>query len=393
MTSPREPVQRPVERVIGSRNRRQQQQSPPRSTNNVLTAVALLAVLALVVAGAALFVSLTKPGPAPSPAAQGSCRTVAWDALPTNDMLPEGWTISGSGFYTDGFGASFAGPAASGAQSAPALNLRVSCYGTDGHLAVTSSHASDLALGGTDVPFSDIGDEVLASQDASGTTTSVYIRRGVLVASIAAGGMSSGDLEETALAIDDAMIEALAVAAASASPGAQATDEEPLPSDGEESIEPEPTEAHAFLALEALLPKIADGNPLSSQSTVGTEAMGGDPSADPLFQWLADNGKKPEDIEYAEAYDPSSTVDVDVIGIRVNGIPAATLRQKLLETWLQATASGITTSNTTIAGKAVVKIDYGDGGSIDYVFERGDAVLILSSADPALVERVLSTLK
>ncbi|MDP9481812.1 MAG: hypothetical protein M3P84_01150 [Chloroflexota bacterium] len=392
MTSPIEPADRPgpAERGIGGgRNRPRPPAPAPRTPGRGLVLVALLGAVALVIAGAALFIALTRQQATPPTAAEASCRTVAWDAMPTTDAMPEGWTMNGSGFYTDGFGASFTGPVPSGAQMAPGMNVRVSCYGTDGHAAVTRSHDSDLALGGTDVPFSDVGDEVLAAKDANGAITSVYIRRGPLVASIAAQGMSPADLEAVAGAIDDAMLEAGATAASSAPP-------EPIPTDdpnASEVIEPEPTDAHVFPDLEALLPKTVDGNPLSTQSIMGNEALAGDPTSDALFQWLTASGKKPEDLEFAEAYDATSTVDAGIIALRVKGIAAADLRQKLLETWLQAEASGITTTNQTIGGKATIVIDYGDGGSLDYVFEQGDAVLILSSSDPALVARILASLQ
>ena len=391
MTSPRDPADRPAERGIGGGRKPRPPAPTPRTTDGRLIVVGLLSGLALVIAGAALFVTLTRP----APAAEGSCRTVAWDALPTSDALPEGWTISGSGFYSDGYGASFSGPAASGTQAAPALNVRVSCYGTDGHLAVIRSRKSDLALGGTDVPFADLGDETLATEDASGTTTSVYIRRGVLVASIAAQAVSADDLEEAAGAIDDAMVAAEETAAASGPAEAIATDEGSVPPDENATDEPEPTEPelHSFPDLEALLPKTVDGTPLSAQSTTATEALSGDPTSEALFQWLTDNGKTSDDLEFAEAYDLTSTVDADFTALRVKGIAAAKLRQELLATWLGATASGITTTNKTIGGKAVLTIDYGNGGALDYVLEQGDVVLILSSSEPAVIERILSGLK
>lgn len=391
MTSPRDPADLPAERGLGGgRNRRPAPAPTRRPASPGLIVVALLSGLALVVAGAALFVTLTRP--APVPVAEGSCRTVAWDALPTSDALPEGWTISGSGFYSDGYGASFTGPVASGTQTAPALNVRVSCYGTDGHLALTRSHDSDLALGGTDVPFSDIGDEALASQDASGTTTSVYIRRGQLVASIAAQAVSSDDLEEAALAIDDAMLEAEATAAESAPAEPTATDEGAVPPDENASDEPEPTDPHVFPDLEAVLPRTVDGTTLATQSTPATDVLPDDPT-DPMVQWLTAAGKKPDDLEIAGAYDPSATVDVEFTVFRLKGIAAATLRQELVKSWLGAVESGITTTNKTIGGKAVLAIDYGDQGALDYVFEQGDVVVILASSDPALVERILSGLK
>ena len=392
MTPPGDRSDQPTERGIGGgRRRRGLQSGPPPVSRRGLVLVGLLGGLALIVSGAALVLTLTRP----TPTAEGSCRLVAWDALPAGSALPPGWTISASGFYTDGYGASFTGPAASGTQAAtPAMNVRVSCYGTDGHAAIVRSHSSDLALGGTDTPFADLGDEAVATVDASGTTTSVYVRDGQLVASIAAQGMSPDDLEQAAAAIDDAMASAEASAAESAPAGPTAAGVATVPSaPPSEEPTPTPTDAHAFADLEALLPSTVDGTPMSTQSTTASDALSGDPSGDALLQWLTAAGKAPTDLEIAAAYDPTSTVDADFTAFRVKGIAAANLRQAVLESWLGATGSGITTTNKTIGGKAVVAIDYADGGALDYVYEQGDVVVILSSSDPALVARILSGVK
>jgi hypothetical protein len=391
MTPPRDRSDQPTERGIsGGRLRGGPQPARPGSRRG-LALVGLLGGLALIVSGAAIVLILTRP----APVAEGSCRLVAWDAQPAGSELPSGWTISASGFYTDGYGASFAGPAASGAQAAtPAMNVRVSCYGTDGHAAIVRSHSSDLALGGTDIPFADIGDEAVATVDASGTTTSVYLRQGQLVASIAAQGMSPDDLEQAAVAIDDAMASAEAKAAAGppSEPAGGGVGTAPSAPASEEPT-PTPTDAHAFTDLEALLPSSVDGTPMSTQSTTASDALSGDPSGNALLQWLTAAGKTPGDLEIAAAYDPTSTVDADFTAFRVKGIAAANLRQAVLESWLGANASGITTTNKTIGGKAVVAIDYGDGGALDYVYQQGDVVVILSSSDAALVERILSVVK
>ena len=364
--------------------------------------VAALAGLAVIVAGAALFMTLTRP----APVAEGACRKVAWDALPPRDSLPAGWTLNGSGFYTDGFGASLSGPTPSGAAagSAPAVNLRVSCYGADGHLVVRRSHDSDIAVGGTNLPFADIGDEALATRDSAGTTTSVYLRRGPLVASIAAQSVSSDDLEQMASAVDDGMVAAEAKSAddqslgpdATGDLGAVPTDEvapDDVSFDPNASDAPEPTPAHDFPDLEAILPKTIDGTALVSQSTTGTDALQSDPSSDELIKWLADNGKKPDDLQVAETFDPTAATDLDITALRVKGIPPATLQAELLKTWLGATASGITTTQKTIGGKPVLVIDYGDQGAPDYILIRGDAVLIVASSDTVQATKVITGLK
>jgi hypothetical protein len=157
--------------------------------------------------------------------------------------------------------------------------------------------------------------------------------------------------------------------------------------------EPTPTDSHEFPSLEAILPKTVDGTALSVLSTTGTETLSGDPTYEGLFQWLTASGRKTDEIEFAEAYDPTSTVDVDLIALRVKGIPTAQLRQELLKSWLAADPSAITTTNKTIGGKAVVAMDYVDPAYADYVFEQGDAVVVLTTSDPAVAERVVSSLK
>ena len=168
-----------------------------------------------------------------------------------------------------------------------------------------------------------------------------------------------------------------------------------VPSDAGSSNVPEPnaTDSHDFPALEAVLPKTVDGTALSTLSTTGAETLAGDPTNDGLFRWLTTVGKASKDLEFAEAYDPTSTVDADIIGLRANGIAVAQLRDELVKSRLATDAAGITRTDKTVGGKAVVVMEYVDQGFVDYVFEHGDAVLVLTTSDPALAERVLSSLK
>lgn len=378
----------------GGRRRRQPPGSSRAGQGLILVGIASLVAVAL--ASAALFVTLTRP----SASSDTSCRAIAWDALPATDALPDGWTVTGSGFYTDGYGASLVGPAPSSGQATqPGINVRVSCFGTDGHLAVTRSHDSDLAVGGTEVPFADIGDETVATQDAAGTTTSVYIRRGQLVASLAASqGVDPADLELAAQAIDDAMVEAESTAAAASTPAAEPTGSDalgPEPSDEIPTDEPSASiaESHNSPELEAILPTKISGTTLATQSTTGTAAFGDDPSSQALLQALSKYGKTGDDLEIAEAYDATAAVDVDVIAFRVKGVTAAQLRQAVVQSWLAADASGVTTSQATVGGKKVTVIDYGDGGSKDYLYEQAETVVVVTTSDPAIATEALSALK
>jgi hypothetical protein len=376
--------------------RRRRRQAPPAGTSRGLVLVGVASIVAVALASAALFLVLTRP----ATSSDTSCRAIAWQAVPAADALPAGWTITGSGFYTDGFGASLVGPPqASGQAAQPGMNVRVSCYGADGHQAVTRSHNSDLAAGGTDLPFADIGDETVATQDAASTTTSVYVRRGQLVASLAASQtVDPSDLEQMAQAIDDAMVQAESLANVGSEPTQEPSASDAfgaLPSDGTASEDPGASiaEIHDAPELEALLPTSIAGTPLSTQSTTGTAAFADDPSSQPLLQSLSQYGKTGDDLEIAEAYDPTDATDIDVNAFRVKGVTATQLRQAVVLAWLGADASGITTSQATVGGKKVSVIDYGDGGSKDYLYEQSEAVIVVTTEDPAIAAEALSELK
>jgi hypothetical protein len=368
--------------------------------SNGLILVGIASIAALVLAGAALFFELGRP----STSSDAECRTIAWRALPAADTLPAGWALSASGFYSDGYGASFAGPAASASPAAAsaAVTLRISCFGADGHLALVRSRDGDLAAGGAEVPFADMGDEVVATQDANGSSTSVYIRRGPLVASIAASsGVDPADLEQAAQAVDDAMVAAQGSAGAGAaatvgpadSVGPAASDAGPTDAAASEDLGTDVPEAHDVPDLEALLPKTVAGATLTSQSTKGLSGLGDDSATQALVAKLKTLGATADQVEIAEAYDPNGTVDADIVAFRVKGIGAPALHDALTQSWLAAGASGVTTTQKTIAGRTVTVIDYGDGSSQDYVWEQGDSVIDLVTSDATIAEKVVASFK
>ena len=94
----------------------------------------------------------------------------------------------------------------------------------------------------------------------------------------------------------------------------------------------------------------------------------------------------------AESYDATGTVAVTIIGFRLTGIQGVPLRQAIIASWMAAAGSGITTTPASVGGKAVIKVDYGDGGPLDYVYVHGATVLDVSTADTTLASTVLGLL-
>lgn len=371
----------------------------PIPSRRTVVIVAVLSVVAIVLAGASLAINLLRPGTTGS---TESCRALAWTSLPDPSTLPAGWTLAGSGFYSDGFSTSFVGPASTSSTAAtPSIYVRLNCLGTDDHLALVRSHDAALAAGAGSLAFAKLGDESFALQDSTGGTTVYFRRSGIVVYLVAAASVTPTELQQAATAVD------LAIAAATASGGSGILQPPATPSGGVGVRSPAPSAgsgspgaaasptsspAHAVPDLEALLPHVIKGTTFTSQSLTGAAALGTDPASAALTASIKGFGKAAADFQVAEVYDPSGTVAVTVIGFRVTGVDGVKLRQAILASWLIAASSGMSTSPATIAGKAVIKVDYGDGGPLDYVYVHGTTVFDVSTADPTLAATVLTQL-
>lgn len=373
--------------------------------------VVLLSVVAIVVALAAVAFTFLRTG---TTATTTSCRTLAWDALPDGRGLPDGWTVSAGNFYADGAGDSLVGPAAADGSAPDTVYLQVTCYGDDGHLAMTRSHQSALAAGATDATVIPLGEESFSTEDPSNGSTSVYVRRGGLVAVIVAPtSLDPGDLETVARAVDTALSTAgstagkpapttrpvtspsggIDVPTAGTSDGLNPSDE-PFPSD-----EPSASPSHVDPELEALIPKVIAGVTMTRQSTTGTSGLAApdpstppDPSSQALIASLAKLHKVPADLRIATAYDESQSSDLQLFAFKVSGVTGPALGQAIVDSYVAAGIPGLTTAKKTISGKAVTQVMYNDGGADDYVYVHDDVVFDVATTDAASAIQALAAL-
>lgn len=362
--------------------------------------VVLLSVVALVVSIGAVAFTVIRSG---ASATDTSCRTLAWDALPDGNGLPDGWTVTAGNFYADGAGNSLVGPESSDGSAPDTLYLQVTCYGDDSHLAMTRSHQSALATGATDAdpPLISLGDESFETLDPSNGSTSVYVRKGGLVAVLVAPTtLDQGDLETVARAVETALVSAGTTASRPTAtrrpgtspsggigePSAEASDQ-PSASD-----EPVPSDSHVAPELEALLPKAVAGVTMARESTTGTAGLsGGDASSQALVASLTELGKTPADLRIAVAYDLSRATDLQISAFQVPGVKGSTFGDAVVAS-LKAATTGITTTKTTISGKAVTHVTYNDGGPDDYVYSKSDVVFDVATTDAASAIQALAAL-
>jgi hypothetical protein len=349
---------------------------------------------ALVVAGLGLIVAVV----ALLGSGGGSCRTTAWNSVPAAADLPAGWSVGMSQVVVDGLATTLVG-AASADQAAgpPAIYVMVSCYGGDASTALDRTRAAAEAAGETVVARPGLGDAGYATEDAAASTTAIEFRRGGLLASVApSGAVNALDIEGVARAVLAAIDRASSgVAVTPATPGPSsttpATSVEPSPSGAAlESASPQPSAAAPELL--ALLPREVAGTALVSDSAIGTDVLGTDTASRAMVAALGTLGKKPADLQVAQAYDETGSLDCYLLAFRVPGTPAADLAKIVIGTWLAGSSPGVTTSTVTLGGRELTKVSYGDGGAVSYVRASGEAVIVVETSDEALAGTVAALL-
>ena len=366
---------------------------PPAPAPSISGWVVLLSVVAIGLSIAALGFTLLRG----AGANDNTCRSQAWDALPDGTGLPDGWTVAAGNFYVDGAGTSLVGPTPSDGSAPTTLYLQVTCYGADSHLALTRSHGSAIAAGGTDVPLINLGDESFATEDPTKASTTVYIRLGGLLAVLVApSALDPGELEQAARAVDAALSLAGSAAARPSptirpiSPSASAGAGSPSPSI---TAGPSPTPAHVVPDLEKALPATVGTVTLTTQSILGTTGLSGpDPSSKKLLASIQALGKTAADFQIAAGYDESGTTDLQLFAFRMAGIKGTVLGQAIVDSYQAAGASAVTATKVKISGKDVTHVSYGTTEADDYVYVHGDIAYDVGTTDPDLAAQAIAAL-
>jgi len=364
----------------------------------ILTAI--LSIAATAVAVGALGVVLTRGSDQSGQADANACRTVTWYAVPSAASLPSGWAIASTRFLVDVLTTTLVGPTPSGATQAPTAFISISCYGTDAQLAFARDHDSAVGAGSTEVSVPQLGDQLAAVTSTRTGSNTIFIRRGTLVADITAPTtLDMTVLQSVAGAVDGAMVQALSASprpsTTGASPGAVASPASlaSVEPSAAPSPSPSPTPvSHVAPDLEARLPHVVTGTTLTSQSFVGTTALGTDLTSQSLIASLKKLGKTPADLEIAEAHDPAGTLQLRLLGFRVKGVQASDLASAIVASWMAETTGTPTRSDVTVAGHKITKVAFAQGGA-DYLYAVGGVVFDIETTDEALVAMVLPLLK
>jgi hypothetical protein len=353
-------------------------------------ATPFLAIAAAVIALAALGVAVFGRG-----SDTDSCRHAAWASVPATGDLPNGWTLSSTDLNANGMTVSINGPAPTdGSTNAPVVYASVTCYGNAAATAISDYRQSATAAGATITDRGLGGNAYDVDNPSTGSVTTLF-RLGGLVGQIAdAGSATPAELASITTAVASAMGDksAAGTSAGGANPSSAAgSGAIPQPS-GSDAAGPSASAA-AAPELEALIPKSVGGATLTVQSAAASDVLGTDPNSRALSSVLRSLGAKASDLQFAQAYDETSTIDLSIVGFRLANGDGARLKTAIIDTWLSAGASGVKRSEVKLSGKSFTKIDYGDAGTIEYVYGGPDYVLVLDTANESIATEVASKLK
>lgn len=330
----------------------------------------------------------------------GSCQETAWDATPDMTDLPPGWSVGTSQYDPDRKAMSLLGPLPPDETVAqPVVYATITCYPTGAADSVTRSAEAAVAAGQVVTSRDDLGDQAFSSEDESGAAF-VQLRHGDVVAYLAASGDTDPtDLDQLAAAYDIALGGdggAVALGTPDALPGEDgsplASDDGGEPGEGLESDDALAPESPAVPELESALPGSVGNAPLAKFSAFGSEILGDDTGGRAIAAALRTQGLELDDLRLAQAWDETGESDLFVTAIDVADLEPSALESFVIDSWLAASGPGIGREAITLGGRSATRVDYGDGGSIDYVVAGDGAVIVISTADAALAEAVAQAL-
>jgi hypothetical protein len=350
-----------------------------------------IAVVALIVAAVAVGFTLTSRGGDDLAA----CRSAAWSAIPDPHDLPASWTLGSTDMNANGMTVSVMGPAsADGTTAQPVAYASVTCYGSSAASAMRANRDAAEAAGARIVDRAAGGDayDVIAS---SGSITTLF-RVGNLVGQLAdAGTADPADLAKITAAVATAMGDKAAAGKAGPVPSVSASGSDDTGAAGQGCglASTDPSAGPTAPDLEAKLPTDVAGTPLTRESASADTVFGTDPNGRALAARIRSLGATLADLQLAQACDETHQLDLSIAAFRLPGKDVTKLRETIVETWLSANAAGVKQTQVTLGGKKLIKIDYGDGGALDYVYTGSDYVTVIDTTDPDVATEAASKIK
>ena len=135
------------------------------------------------------------------------CQARAWDSIPEERALPDGWAVTATNFFVGNSTVTLEGPAADTDTGEGVVYATVTCYGDDAAEALARSRAADASTGSPTTDLEGIGDEGYAIEDGTGLSA-MHSAAGTWCRTSWSRATSRPDeLRSTASSFDQAMID------------------------------------------------------------------------------------------------------------------------------------------------------------------------------------------
>jgi nitrite reductase/ring-hydroxylating ferredoxin subunit len=155
---------------------------------------------------------------------------------------------------------------------------------------------------------------------------------------------------------------------------------------------PRNTATHLAPDLEALLPAQVDETALVKASATGDTVLNPqDPTGQYWIAFLASHGKKASDFRFAQAQDPTNTLDIFVAVFQVVGLDSALVQQALIDAG-RANSPEITTTTVPLGGKSVTRVAYPNSTSNDYLYAHANDVFDIQTGNESIATQMIQLL-
>lgn len=381
MTTPRTPRAEPGANRPRATGEPYRPEAADRSSRRLAVAALVLSVVGV---GLAAWNAVTP--------ADGGCQSVAWSTSPDAKDLPAGWTVAASQYDIARKSMSLLGPvSADGTAGQAVVYATITCYPDGAADAVTRSADAATAAGQLVTSRNDLGDGGFSAADEAGATFLQFRHDRVVVYLAASGDATLAEVDVLASAFDRAMggdggavaigtQDVITSAVPTTEPESAAPSDGVLPSDGNAPD------------LEAMLPTKVGDLVLTLDSATGSLFLADDQVSRAIAAALRADGREPDDLAVAQAYDETFATDLTILAVRVNGMSEDKVTAFVLQSWLSANGAGIKTDTTTMSGRELTRIDYGDGGRLDYVTTQRGIVIVITTSNPDLAAQAVAAL-
>lgn len=165
----------------------------------------------------------------------------------------------------------------------------------------------------------------------------------------------------------------------------------PDPDAADEESAPPVADTHDAPDLEATLPTQVDGVDLQVQSNLGTELLTDDEWSTTVTTFLTSVGKAPADLQFAQAYDPTQSIDGSFEVYRVAGVDGTKLRDALVEAW-KGDFPDLKVTDVTVGGQKMIRGDFDSETPASYLYVRGDQVYDIWTNDADIAASAITAL-